>query len=109
MRRARTPSPACGGGLWRGVRERGLFSALAGALAGLGPAFREGEGAGAERPPLAVQRPGLALGLDAVARQARAERRDQQRAHTVFAAAFAGVGVDEERVADVVPGQRHIL
>src|SRR5438270_4380959 len=65
------PSPA--------MRERGF-------LARFGPAFGEGEGAGAERAAFALQRPGFAGGLDAVARKPRAERRDQQGADAVFAA-----------------------
>src|SRR5690348_645572 len=58
------------------VREAG-FVAGGRRLARLGPAFGEGEGAGAERAPFAFQRPGLAFGFDAVAREPRTERRDQ--------------------------------
>src|SRR5216683_2708069 len=75
----------------------------------LGPAFGKRQGAGAERAAFALHRPGLAGGVDAVARQPRAECRDQEGAHAVFSAALARVGVDQQRVADIVPGQGDVL
>src|SRR5689334_20393308 len=78
-------------------------------LTRLGPALGKGKGASAERTAFALQWPSLPLRVDAVARQARAKRRDQQRADAIFAAALAGVRMNEQRLADLVPGQRDIL
>src|SRR6202035_2368729 len=75
----------------------------------LGPAFGECQRAGAERAALAIHRPGLAGRFDAVAREARAERRYEERADAVFAAALARVGVDEQGIADLVPGEGDFL
>src|SRR5437868_3107737 len=96
------------GSLSRNAGEA-LSRGCRGGLARLGPAFGKGEGAGAEGTPLPFQRPGLAFGFDAVAREARAERRDQQGADAIFAAALARVRVNEQRLADLVPGQRDVL
>src|SRR5260370_32903963 len=77
-----------------------------GRLSGLGPAFREGERAGAERPAFALPRPGPAGGLDAVARKPRAERRDQNRAHAV-GPVRCRIRLSEYQhgLADPIPGQ----
>src|SRR5436853_2757577 len=64
LRRGSLPLPQCGrGALWRGGRG----ADRRGVLPSFGPAFREGEGAGAEGAAFALQRPGLAGGFDAVA------------------------------------------
>src|ERR1700733_4672577 len=74
--------------------------------AGLGPAFGEGQRAGAERLALAIPGPGFARRLNAVARQARTERWDQQSADAVGTARIGvGLGVDQQGLADVEPGQ----
>ena len=91
--------------LWPDPSRSGGGRLLKGVLSRLGPAFRERQRAGAERTALARQRPGLAGGLDAVAGKRAPERRDQQRADPVFASVLAGAGVDQQRLADIVPGQ----
>ena len=96
-----TPSATRVGRLSRDAGEA-LSRGSWGGLARLGPAFGKGEGAGAEGTPLAFQRPGLAFGFDAVARETRAERRDQQGADAIFAAALARVRVNEQRLADLI-------
>ena len=73
-----------------------------------GPAFAERQGAGAERTAFAHAREGLSLGLDAVHRQPRGQAGDQHRADAIGPAvgALVRIGVDQQRIADVVPGQR---
>src|SRR5215213_9204239 len=75
-----------------------------------GPAFREGQRRGRERPSLALPRPGPPLGLDAVADQTGAERRDQHGADAVAPVGnLVRLRVDQQRLTDIVPGQRDIL
>jgi hypothetical protein len=66
------------------------------------PAFRESQRRCREGPPLALARPGLPLGLDAVADEACAERGHQ---HSAYAVAPVGdlvrLRVDEQRFADI--------
>src|SRR5581483_9472858 len=75
----------------------------------LGPALREGQRRGAEGPAFPLPLPGPAGRLPTVERQARAEGRDQHGAHAVAPPARAGLGVDQQRVADVVPGEGDVL
>src|SRR5260370_41470605 len=81
-----------------------------GRLSGLGPAFREGERAGAEGPAFALPRPGPAGGLDAVARKPRAERRYQNRAHAVGPVRCRiRLSVDHQGLADPIPGEAGLV
>src|SRR3984885_4465326 len=76
----------------------------------LGPALGESQGAGAERPALALGGKRAALRLNSIDRQACPERRDQHRADTVFACrGRAWLGVDQQRLTDVIPGKRDLL
>src|SRR5579871_4732496 len=74
------------------------------------PAFRECQRRCREGPPLALARPGLPPGLNAVADEACAERWYQYCAD-----AKAPVGdlvrlrVDEQRLADIEPSERDIF
>src|ERR1700757_1057214 len=74
------------------------------------PAFRECQRRCREGPPLALARPGLPLGLNAVADEARAERRYQ---HGAYAIAPVGdlvrLRVDQQRLADIEPGERDVF
>src|SRR6185369_15747896 len=75
-----------------------------------GPALRERQRAGAERPAFPLPFPWLARGLDAVARQARAKGWHEHRAHAIWAARHRlGLRVNEQRIADVVPGEGDFL
>src|SRR5215475_9487318 len=74
------------------------------------PAFRECQCRCREGPPLALARPGLPLGLNAVADEARAERRYQQRAYAVAPVGdLVRLRVDEQRLADIEPGERDVF
>src|SRR5690349_14805537 len=74
------------------------------------PAFREGQRRCREGTTLALALPGLPLGLDAVADEARAERRYQYSAYAVAAVGdLVRLGVDEERLADIEPGERDVF
>src|SRR6478609_146511 len=97
-----TPSNVVGRS-WTGV-------AAAFALPRLGPAFGEGERAGAEGLALALALPRLALGLVAIDGQPRAERRDEQGADAVSSrvGTLIGLGMNQQRFADVVPGERDL-
>src|SRR5262249_31534761 len=71
------------------------------------PAFRECQRRCREGPPLALARPGSPLGLNAVADQARAERRYQYSAYAVASVGdLVRLRVDEQRLADTEPGER---
>src|SRR6516162_10525008 len=87
------------------------ISDAAAGLAGFGPALGERQRAGAEGPPFALSWPWPAGRLNAVPRQARAQRRDQQGAHPVSATLRLGVGlrVDQQWIADLIPGERNLL
>src|ERR1700710_406810 len=72
-----------------------------------GPAFRECQCRHREQPPLAFPRPGSPLGLDPVADETRAERRDQYGANAVTPVGnLVRLRVDEQRLAEFEPGQR---
>src|ERR1700733_6836676 len=76
----------------------------------LGPALGERQGAGAERSALALGGKRAAFRLNAVDRQACPERRDQHRADTVLACrGWSWLRVDQQRLTDVIPGQRDLL
>src|SRR5215471_12649171 len=74
------------------------------------PAFRECQRRCREGPPLALARPGLPLGLNAVADEARAERWYQ---HSAYAVAPVGdlvrLRVDKQRLTDIEPGERDVF
>src|SRR5262245_14896370 len=71
------------------------------------PAFRECQRRSREGPPFALALPGLTLGLNAVADEARAERRYQHRAYAVAAVGdLVRLRVNEQRLADIEPGER---
>src|SRR5947208_15856007 len=56
----------------------------------------------------ALPRPGLTLGLDAVPGQPRTERRDKHRAHPIRTPwDRIGLGVDQQRVAHLIPGKHN--
>src|SRR5215831_1178738 len=74
------------------------------------PAFRECQRRCREGPPLALARPGSPLRLNAVADEARAERRHQYRAYAVAAVGeLVRLRVNEQRLADVEPGERDVF
>src|ERR1700760_4421808 len=79
-------------------------------LARLGPAFGKGQCAGAEWASFALARPGLPDSLSAVHGKPCTQRRNKQRAHTVGSRRFCvRLRVDQQRLADVVPGQGDLL
>src|SRR5262249_32608081 len=79
-------------------------------LPDVGPAFREGEGGGAEGPPLTLALPGASLGLNTIAGEPGAERRHQDRAHPVWAVGHRlGLGMDQERIAEIEPGEAQLF
>ena len=83
---------------WRFASDRGR------------PAFRECQRRGREGPPLALARPGLPLGLNAVADEARAERWYQYSAYAVAPVGeLVRLRVDEQRLADIEPSERDVL
>ena len=74
------------------------------------PAFRECQRRRREWPPLAFPRPGSPSRLDAVADETRAERRDQHGAYAVGpVGSLVRLRVDEQRLADIEPGQRDVF
>ena len=74
------------------------------------PAFRECQCRCREGPPLALARPGLPLGLNAVADEARAERWYQYSAYAVAPVGdLVRLGVDEQRLADIEPSERDVF
>src|SRR5579883_461679 len=80
------------------------------ALSRLGPALREGERAGAERPALSLSRPGLARGASAVAREPRAQRGHEHGADAIGPVGRrVGLRVDQQRIPHPVPSERDIL
>src|SRR5215510_15881303 len=80
------------------------------ALPQVGPAFREGQRRGAERPALALALPGTAGRLDAVADEARAERWHQHGTDAIGAVGLRpGLGVDQQRIAEVEPGEGKVF
>ena len=86
-----------------GMTETGRDSAT---LPGFGPAFGKSQCAGAEGAAFALARPGPALGFDAVSREACAQGRHQQCAHAVRSSRLGiGLGVDQERFADLDAGR----
>src|SRR6516165_784998 len=76
----------------------------------LRPAFAQSQYAGAGRMPLAVARPGPALGLDPIAGEPRAECGDDHRAHPIGTARNRiGLGVDQKWFTHLVPGQADLF
>src|SRR5215510_10275025 len=74
------------------------------------PAFRECQRRCREGPPLALTRPGLPLGLNAVADEARAERWYQYSAYPVAPVGdLVWLRVDEQRLADIEPSERDVF
>src|SRR6516165_2760946 len=74
------------------------------------PAFRECQCRCREGPPLALARPGLPLGLNAVADKARAERWYQYSAYAVSPVGnLVRLRVDEQRLADIEPSERDVV
>src|SRR5215468_625974 len=74
------------------------------------PAFRECQRRCREGPPLALARPGLPLGLKAIADEARAERWYQDSAYAIAPVGdLVRLRVDEQRLADIEPGERDIF
>ncbi len=88
------------GGAWfAGRRSRAARGSRRGRPRGsscFGPAFGEGEGAGAERPPFALDRHRLAGGMDAVDRQAGRAAGTSKVQTPYWRPAFARIGVDEQ-------------
>src|SRR5262249_26949688 len=83
---------------------------LARGSAGVRPALGEGQRAGAEGPPLPLTLPGSAGRLHAIARQPRAEGWDEHGADAVAPPGHGiGLGVDQQRIANVVPGEGKVL
>src|SRR5579872_5773206 len=79
-------------------------------LARFCPALRKRQRAGAERAAFALARPWLAFRVNAVPRQPAAEGGDQHGAHAVWTPRFGvRLGVDQQRFANAVPGQRDLL
>src|SRR4029077_11260607 len=74
------------------------------------PAFRECQRRCREGSPLALARPGLPLGLDAVADEARAERWYQYSAYAVAPVGdLVRLRVNEQRLADIEPSERNVF
>src|SRR5208282_368654 len=110
---SRPPDPAT---VWRYCRpdRRRSRSDPAGArpfaLTGLGPALGKRQRAGAEGSSFALPRPWSAPRLDAVSCQAGAEGRDQESAYPIRTTGLrVGLGVNEQWIADLIPGQRNLL
>src|ERR1700730_16501082 len=81
-----------------------------GRLSGLRPAFAQSQHAGAGGMTFTLPRPGPTFGLDAVAGQPRTERRDKHRAHPVWTPwDRIGLGVDQRRVAHLIPGKHNLF
>src|SRR6516162_3257824 len=74
------------------------------------PAFRECQCRCREGPPLALAWPGLPLGLNAVADEARAERWYQYSAYAVAPVGdLVRLRVDQQRFADIEPSERDVF
>jgi len=74
------------------------------------PAFRECQRRCREGPPLALARPGLPLGLNAVADEARAERWYQYSAYAVAPVGdLVRLRVDQQWLADIEPSERDVF
>src|SRR6516164_5763502 len=74
------------------------------------PAFRECQRRCREGPPLALARPGLPLGLNAVADEASAERWYQYSAYAVAPVGdLVRLRVDEQWLADIEPSERDVF
>src|SRR5215469_12682661 len=74
------------------------------------PAFRECQRRCREGPPLALARPGLPLGLNAVADETCAERWYQYSAYAVAPVGdLVRLRVDEQRLADIEPSERDVF
>src|SRR5215813_7252411 len=74
------------------------------------PAFRECQRRCREGAPLTFARPGLPLGLNAVADEACAERRYQYSAYAVAPVGdLVRLRVDEQRLADIEPSERDVF
>src|ERR1700745_4395213 len=87
-----------------GPRSHGSATACRSASDRVRPAFRECRRRCREGPPLALARPGLPLGLNAVADEARAERWYQYSAYAVAPVGdLVRLRVDEQRLADIEP------
>ena len=88
-------------------RDRRRCSTLpraGGRLCRLGPAFAQTEDAGTRGTTFARSRPGLTCCLDSIARQSRATRRDEHRAHPVRPPRDRiRLGVDQEWLTHPIP------
>src|SRR6476620_3473455 len=74
------------------------------------PSFRECQCRCREGSPLALARPGLPLGLNAVADEARAKRRYQYSAYAVAPVGdLVRLRVYEQRLADIEPSERDVF
>ena len=92
---------------WASIRETRAPSLTSPRLR---PTLRKRQRAGAERLPLSCRRKRNPLRQRPVHRHPRPQRRDQHRADTVFACrGRAWLGVDQQRLTDVIPGKRDLL
>src|SRR5262249_56724140 len=74
------------------------------------PSYRECKRRCREGPPLALTRPRLPLGLNAVADEASAERWYQYSAYAVAPIGdLVRLRVDEQRLADIEPSERDVF